>query len=298
MRMLQKLLPYDRLIIGYLLVVMVFLAISHQPSSAALRITLVHGAAILFVLLIANFSTRSPLAQIVHDFYPAMLFMILFSEFTHTSTALFTYWLEPLLIKFDIWAFGGSPQQWAAARLSPEILEFLAFSYWSYYLIIPGTLFFVYRKNYPYGLIDATTRMCLTMFACYLLFMLSPARGPHHALPVNGAALMDGGFFTNMVLNIQKVGSVQGAAFPSSHVAVAWAMFFVLLQHAPKIAWPLALLIAALTFSVVTMGYHFSLDALGGVVVALGINAAWPRDNARTNSVRARSLSRHSGSVS
>jgi len=298
MPILQKLRPYDRLIIGYLVLVMVFLAISHQPSTAALRITLVHSAAILFVLLVANFSRRSGLVQIVHDFYPAMLFMILFSEFTHTSTVLFSYWLEPLLIKFDLWAFSGSPQQWAVAHLSPEIIEFFAFSYWSYYLVIPGTLFFVYRKNYPHGLIDATTRMCLTMFACYLLFMLSPARGPHHALPANGASLMDGGFFTNMVRSIQKIGSVQGAAFPSSHVAVAWAMFFVLLQHAAKIAWPIGLLIAALTFSVITMGYHFSLDALGGVVVAFGINAAWPKDNTRTGSERVRSLSRHSGSVS
>ena len=51
-------------------------------------------------------------------------------------------------------------------------------------------------------------------------------------------------------------------------------MFFVLQRHYSKFAWLAGLLITALTLSVITMGYHFSLDAFGGVVVAFGINAA------------------------
>jgi len=276
-RSFQKLRPYDGLTLGYLLIVLFFLIISPHPPSAALRITVVHGAAILGVLLLANFADRSRVLRRLHDFYPMLLFIALFSEFNHISTVLFPYWFEPLLIKFDLWMFGGLPQQWVVGHLSSVAIEFFAFAYWSYYPIIPGTLFLVYRKDYPRELTAATTRICLTMFTCYLLFMLIPARGPHHALPGESPLMIEGGFFTNLVHEIQKVGSVQGAAFPSSHVAVAWAMFFVLRRHNKKTSWPMGLLIGALTLSVIAMGYHFSLDALGGMAVAFSINAVMKR---------------------
>jgi len=276
-RILQKLRPYDSLTLGYLLIVLLFLAISPHPPSAALRITGVHGAAILGVLLLACVADRSRALRRLHDFYPMLLFIALFHEFSHISTVLFPYWLEPLLIKFDLWMFGGPPQHWVMAHLSPAAVEFFALAYCSYYLIIPGTLFFVYRKNYPHELTAATSRICLTMYTCYLLFMLIPARGPHHALPGADPLLIEGGFFTNILHGIQKSESVEGAAFPSSHVAVAWVTLFVLRRYHKKASWLLGLLIGALTLSVVAMGYHFSLDALGGVALAFGLNAALKR---------------------
>jgi len=275
MNMFRRLRIYDRLTLGYLLVVLCFIAISPHRPTAALRISVVHAAAIGMVIAVALLAERSRFIKIVHDFYPMALFTALFSEFTALSTVLFPHWLEPLLIRFDSWVFGVSSHQWIAAHISPPVFEFLSFAYWSYYIIIPGTLFLVYKKNYPEEIANATARLCLTMYACYVMFMLAPARGPHHALPANGALMIEGGFFTNFVREIQKVGSVQGAAFPSSHVAVAWAMYFILQRHYPKFAWAAGVLIAALTVSVFIIGYHFSLDAMAGVVVAIGINAAW-----------------------
>lgn len=273
--LLRQLRAYDRLTLCYLTVVVLFVWISPHRPAAALRITLVHGAAICIIFLFAHFSRRSRPLKVLHDFYPMLLFMVLFSEFTQLSTVLFPYWFEPLLIRFDLWAFGGSPLRWIATHLSPPLAEAMAFAYGSYYILIPVSLLLVYKKSYPHELIAATTRMCLTMYACYVLFMLAPARGPHHALATNGAYLLQGGFFTNLVHAIQRLGSVQGAAFPSSHVAVAWAMLFVLQRFYPKVAVATALLVAALTLSVVALGYHFSLDAIGGMVVAVGINSAW-----------------------
>jgi len=283
MSIFRRLRIYDRLTVGYLFLVLIFLAISPQPPAAAQRISLVHAAAIFIVLALAHYGDRFGTLRVFHDFYPLLLFTVIFAEFTQLSTVLFPYWMEPLLIKFDYWIFGMQTQQWTATHLSPFAIEFLAFAYWSYYLLIPGTLFLVYKKNYPQELINACNQLCLTMYACYIIFMLSPARGPHHAfLPANGALLIEGGFFTNLVRDIQRFGSVHGAAFPSSHVAVAWAMFFVLQRRYRKIAWLAGILIAALTLSVITIGYHFSLDAIGGVVLAFGINAAWKDEKAST----------------
>ena len=277
--LLQRLRPYESLTLGYLLIVLIFLAISPHPPSAALRITGVHGAAFFGVLLLASFADRSRVLRWLHDFYPMLLFVVLFAEFTHLSTVLFPYWLEPLLIKLDLGVFGGPPLHWVAAHLSPAAVEFFAVAYLSYYLIIPGTLLLVYRKNYPHELTAAASRICLTMYTCYVLFMLIPARGPHHALPNADPLLIEGGFFTNLIHLMQRTESVEGGAFPSSHVAVAWVAFFILRRHYKKMSWPLGFLVGALTLSVFAMGYHFSLDALGGVAVAFGLNAAMNRSS-------------------
>jgi len=276
-RVLRSLRPYDRLTLGYLVIVLLLLAVSPHRPPGALRITGVHGAAILGVLLVAGLADRSRVLRCLHDFYPMFLFILLFGEFTGLSTALFPYWLEPVLIKFDFLLFGGAPQTWVMANLSPLAVEFFALAYCSYYLVIPGALALAYRKNYPHELTDAATRICLTMYTCYLLFMLAPARGPHHALPGADPLLIKGGFFTGLLHRIQSMESVQGAAFPSSHVAVAWVAFFVMRRRLKRASWPVGLLMGALTLSVVVMGYHFSLDALGGLALGLGLNAALNR---------------------
>ena len=266
--------PYDSLTLGYLLIVLLFLAVSpHRPSTAN-RIAGIHGAAILGVLLLAYLGDRSRVLRWLHDFYPLPLFVTLFGEFTQLTKTLFPYWIEPLLIKFDVWLFGGAPQHWVMANLSPAAVEFFALAYCSYYLIVPGILFYVYRKNYPHELAAVATRICLAMYVCYLLFMLLPARGPHHALPDADPRLIEGGFITDLLHRLQDVESVEGAAFPSSHVAVAWVAFFIFRRYNKKASWPAGVLVGALTLSVVAMGYHFSLDALGGVALAFGLEAA------------------------
>jgi PAP2 superfamily len=274
---LQKLRPYDGLTLAYLLIVLIFLALSPDRPSSALRIAGVHGAAILGILLLAGFDERSRVLLRLHDFYPMFLFIALFAEFTDLSTVLFPYWIEPWLIKFDLRIFGGPPQAWVTAHLSPAAVEFFALAYGSYYLIIPATLLLVYRRSYPRELTRATSKICLTMYTCYLLFMLMPARGPHHALTGANPLLIEGGFLTDLLHKIQGVESVQGAAFPSSHVAVAWVAFFILRRHYKKMSWPLGILVGALTLSVVAMGYHFSLDAVGGMAWALTLEAAMKR---------------------
>lgn len=276
-RLLRGLRPYDSLTLGYLIIVLIFLALSPHRPSGTLRIIGVHGAAILGVLLLANLARRTRLLGWLYDFYPVLLFVVLFSEFTGLSTVLFPYWIEPLLIKFDLGLFGGPPLRWFAAHLSPAAVEFFALAYLSFYLIIPGTLLLVYRKNHPRELTAAASRICLTMYACYLLFMLIPARGPHHALPNADPLLLKGGLFTALLHEIQKTESVQGGAFPSSHVAVAWVALFILRRHYRKMSWPLGILVAALTVSVVVMGYHFSLDALGGMALAFGLEMSLKR---------------------
>jgi membrane-associated phospholipid phosphatase len=277
-RVLQKLRPYDVLTLGYLAIVLLFLVVAPHRPPEALRITVAHGAAIAGVLLLAYFADRSRILRRLHDFYPLLLFIVLFGEFTGLSTALFPYWLEPLLVKFDLWLFGGPPLSWVMTHLSPLAVEFFALAYCTYYLIIPAALLFAYRKNYPHGVTEAATKICLTMYTCYLLFILVPARGPHHALPGADPLLIKGGFITGLLHRIQGVESVQGAAFPSSHVAVAWVAFFILRRYFHRASWPLGLLMGALTLSVVVMGYHFSLDAIGGLALGFGLGAAMGRD--------------------
>jgi membrane-associated phospholipid phosphatase len=105
--------------------------------------------------------------------------------------------------------------------------------------------------------------------------MLLPARSPRHALDLNGQLQLAGGFFFDLISQGQNYVSVVGAAFPSSHVAVAWIAVIALRQNSRYIFFILVPVVAALTFSVFILQYHYVLDAVGGVIVAWLIEWVW-----------------------
>jgi membrane-associated phospholipid phosphatase len=105
--------------------------------------------------------------------------------------------------------------------------------------------------------------------------MLMPARSPRHVLSFGDDGYLAGGVFMNFVFLIQNYASVVGAAFPSSHVAVAWVTVMALRPNHRYLFWGLMPLTIALTVSVVILQYHYVLDAIGGVVVAELVIICW-----------------------
>ncbi len=60
-----------------------------------------------------------------------------------------------------------------------------------------------------------------------------------------------------------------GAAFPSSHVAIAWCTVFFSFKYLRGIRWIHAVLALLLTVSTVYCRYHYAVDVLAGLATAL-----------------------------
>lgn len=302
---------YDRLSLGYLCLTLLLAAFFPPASVAKLipireRILISHPLITLAILALIYFTPV--LSQMkryhrvykwlrpVRDLYPFLLFtFVLFGEFTYLANSVFPYWLERYLIDFDLWLFKQPAHRFIEAHASAWMIELMAFAYWSYYPIIVFVVLRYYlardkggdrtasRQHPINGLsgqanpvfLDFMNRICLSFYACYVLFMLLPARSPRHALDLNGQLQLAGGFFFELISQAQNYASVVGAAFPSSHVAVAWVAVVALRQSDRYIFFIFTPVVVALTFSVFILQYHYVLDAVGGAIVAWLIEWVW-----------------------
>lgn len=283
----QKLLLFDKLTLGYLVLLPILILLSGKHVHLWPMIAIVHPILILGVLALITYETALPGAlRWLRDWYPMLFFTFFFGTIGRVVTLFFPFWLEPFLLKSDIWFFGEHPWEFFTRHLTPLTTELFSFAYWSYYFLIPLAVLIPYRAARtefarkhaiapPFERVMA--RVCLTMFTCYACFLLMPARGPHHVMNLDHELLFAGGWFYNSILFIQGKGSVVGAAFPSSHVAAAWTVLLALRQSFRKVFWTLLPLVVILSASTFVIQYHYIIDSVGGILVAAVIEVIMSR---------------------
>lgn len=274
----RRLRLYDKLTLAVLVLLPILALLAGKWDATTLRFAIVHAFALVVILALIRAEAWLPKwAYVLREWYPIVLLTFFFGEVGRLVNLLFPFWLEPYLIQSDYVVFGSHAYEYFASRLDPVSTEIFAFAYWAYYPLIPfvAALFYFSRRRATEELQptfeQVMNRICACLYLCYVCFILLPARGPHHALHVNITELTSGGFFFNFVLAIQQRGSVVGAAFPSSHVAAAWAVILPLRHGFKKTFWFLLPLVVLLSVSTFVLQYHYWIDALAGIVLACAL---------------------------
>ena len=208
-------------------------------------------------------------AHFVRSWYLFFLFPLLFKELTTLTQSLFPYYLEPYLIRSELFLIGLYDQYFSWIARTPLLTEIMAFSYWSYYLMIFGIGIYLYRSIGETEHNFYLFKIFATFLFSYSLFILVPVRGPHHAMNNIDPTSLDGYLFQSIILFMQSKGSTIGAAFPSSHVAVAWICVFTLRQFEKRVYYMLMPLMILLMVSVFYLRYHYFLDAIFGYFLAI-----------------------------
>ncbi|MCG3120010.1 MAG: hypothetical protein ALAOOOJD_02574 [bacterium] len=284
---------YDRLTVGYLGLTLILIAFSAEALPIRARLVVAHIAAGIFIAgLIYWVHLRAEThrdyipprwLRFLRDWHPLFWFsFLLFGEFTYLVKSVSPFWIERYLIGFDLWLFGRPPYLLIQQYLPWWVIEVMAFAYWSYYPLILGVAgrYYFFRsenKKSRLSFVDFMNRLSLAFYICYLLFIIIPARSPRHALNLNEQLNLVGGPFYHMIAAMQDYVSVVGAAFPSSHVAIAWVALITLYGEHRRGFWRLVPLVVALTFSIFVLQYHYVLDAIAGVMLALGFEFFWQR---------------------
>lgn len=203
---------------------------------------------------------------LLRDMYPLILFSFMFKQISLLVNIFFPFWLEPHLIQWDLAIFGTHPTVWVEQFRNPAFMEFMAFSYWLYYLLFPFTAFLLYFKEKEL-FHSFVFSLCLTLYICYISYLFLTARSPHETLSAFHTPREFAGIFDLIVRKIQGQVNISGAAFPSSHVAAVWVMLIYLFRFRKSVALIVLPLILSLTISVVFMQYHYAVDAIAGVLL-------------------------------
>jgi membrane-associated phospholipid phosphatase len=220
----------------------------------------------------------------LRHFYPVLLYAGFYRETGSLNRMAYDGYLDPLFYRLDERLFGFAPSFTFMAALPYRVVsEVFYAAYFSYYLMIGGVglaLYFRARAQF-YHYISVTS---FVFYVCYIVYIFLPVVGPriyypelsHLTLPAEAMpaavpefpAAVQAGIFYRIMAVIYDVFESPGAAFPSSHVAVAWVTVYFSFLYLPKVRWPHLVMVILLCLSTVYCRYHFAVDVLAGVLTA------------------------------
>ena len=223
---------------------------------------LLHISALCIALAI-TVPARPPRAA--RDWLPLAMGPFLYIELRWLIVGTGRPHFDATIIAWEHALFGGNPSAtWATRAPFLPLSEWLHLSYASYYLLVllPPILLYLRGKR------DAFARTLLALAivyaACFITYLLFPVDGPRYLV---GPAHAPDGPVRSFVLHLLAAGSSRGTAFPSSHVAASVVASLCALQSDRRVGTIVAVMTVGLTIATVYGGFHYGVDALGGLVV-------------------------------
>lgn len=262
--------PVDKLFALYAFLTGLALLFPHRPSVWPL-LALAHGFAVVLGLgLLPAWRWRSPAWW--RELYPVLIVPFLYAELPLLNRAVWDgHYFDDAIIAIEGAIFFGQPsREWAVALPNLPLSEVLHASYLSYYFLIIVPPVYLWLKRRPGACRGAVFALMLTFFAHYLFFVYFPVQGPRYLFPPPGGVIAEG-FFYQLAHRALEAGSSQGAAFPSSHVAVGVAQSIIAWRWFPRAGVLVTALTIGLALGAIYGGFHYAFDAVAGA--ALGTMA-------------------------
>ncbi|HVP37908.1 MAG TPA: phosphatase PAP2 family protein [Candidatus Saccharimonadales bacterium] len=267
---LANLNPADRAMAAYAaLTAGIVLARIHYVPGAAGLLALRAGLA---VALLGCATGRVPAwLRWLREFYPVLLAPVFYEEIGHLNRAFTAGFFDARVIAWEQALFGGQPsitlrQQFPQVWLS----EYLHLAYLSYYVLAPAVALLLYLQRRHRDLEIFLGTVSVTFFACMSAFIVFPVTGPFHRFTPPVPQTL-GPVVPALVHWVLRGGSSLGSAFPSSHVAVSMSVLLLAARFSKPAFWVLLALVPALAVGAVYGGFHYAVDALAGLALALAV---------------------------
>jgi membrane-associated phospholipid phosphatase len=274
---------------AYMALVGLLILLFHNSTVPAWpRFLAAHAAGLVLVHMLIQVQARwrsARLLDFLRHFYPVLLYTAFFVETGSLNRMFFQEYLDPQVAQWEQQLFGCQPSVLFMQKLPwLAVSELFYISYFSYYIMIGGVgiaLFLRSRQQFFHYI----SVVSFLFYVCYLIYIVLPVIGSRaffrqvegYALPavtqqlaVTDAypdAVRAGVFFQTMKW-VYRVFEAPGAAFPSSHVAVALCTVFFSFRYLRPIRYFHLALAVLLCFATVYCRYHYVVDVLAGLVTA------------------------------
>jgi membrane-associated phospholipid phosphatase len=260
---------FEWVTLTYLAWLLLAISLFHKNLPAAATYATIHAALFVAVLALAWAAHRSshPALHFVRSWYFLPLWLFLFEELTGLVHMISPRWFDSWLIGFDRALFGVYPWDWLAQFAGPALTDFMQFSYMTYFLALIVLPAILYARGERRAFWAVLTSMAIAHYAVYVLAVLLPIESPFHAFPVLQSAPLDGGPVAALMNLIERFGRVRGAAFPSAHVAGAFAALLGAWRYRRWLFWVHLPLFTCMVVSTVYGRYHYAADGLAGLLV-------------------------------
>ncbi|MBK5295022.1 MAG: phosphatase PAP2 family protein [Acidobacteriia bacterium] len=230
------------------------------------------------LLAYADSFRRRRLLGSLRDWLPLPLLLLAYREMgwfalPHSGTELEQSWIVWDRMVLDDW--GGRALIESAGAVLPSVLEI---SYALVYAVVPGGLGTLYLTGHRK--VEDVDRFLFTVllatFGAYALFPYFPSEPPRAVFPGQD---LPGVITIFRKFNLGYLGryGIHTSVFPSAHVSTAFAVAFgirLLVRERPWVG-RLFLMLAILIATATVYGrYHYLVDALAGLGLAIAARAA------------------------
>lgn len=252
---------------AYLAITGIFIALFHSNLEhpwyhLAVRLVMV----VVLYALIRLCDGHRGVIKVLRYWYPAFLFPYFYTETASLNHMVFQGYWDPWLQQIDLAMFGTQPNLWLYDRLNHvgfnEVIHFCYFTYYFMSTILAVVLYARKSLDFPRVFFVVSAGF----YSCYLMYMFIPAVGPLH---LREGRFTEGVLFIPIMDWIYAHAERPGAAFPSSHVAIAVMTILFSYRSHRLTFWIFLPLVAGLVFSTVYGFYHYVIDIIVGL--AMGV---------------------------
>lgn len=194
---------------------------------------------------------------------------LLFSEIQHLQHIIVNGWFDQQLIDLDRWIFGIELTMAFDHIIVPWLTEAMMFAYTVYVPLIVLVAIFCYFKSGKLAGEDYLFNLTLAYFISYLGFLIYPIAGPLFYQPEVYQTPLQGGLFTYFGEWIRTNAHYPGGNLPSPHCAAGTVMLVMLYRYNRNLFFVILPIILLLYISTVYGRYHYAMDGVLGILLAL-----------------------------
>jgi membrane-associated phospholipid phosphatase len=273
---------------GYMMIVAVLILLFHGTAVRYWQwLFVAHLAGIALVHWLIRAQAGPPTSRVLdflRHFYPVPLYVGFYRETGELHLMFTPGYLDSTFIRLDEKIFGAQPSLTFMQSLPYwPVSEILYAAYFSYYVMIVGVglALLIRNRSQFFHYVSVVSFM---FYVCFLVYIFTPVMGPRifHRV-INGYTLppdvqpavipefpaaVRGGLFFQLMVWIYDTFEAPGAAFPSSHVAVAIATLWFSFRYLPRIRWLHLIMVVLLCLSTIYCCYHYAVDVAAGIGTA------------------------------
>ncbi|MBI3854031.1 MAG: phosphatase PAP2 family protein [Verrucomicrobia bacterium] len=273
---------------GYIAFVALLVLVFHGSRLSVWPwLVLAHALGVLLIHLLIQVEGKFPKNQLLEffrQFYPIPLFVAFYRETELLNQMFYTGYWDAHFLKLEARLFGMQPGLEMLERFPARWLaELLYAAYFSYYLMVAGVGFVLWwrdRRQFAHFV----SVVSFMFYVCYTIYIFVPVVGPRivyaglvqeplpqdmvASIKLNAPASVQAAVFFRLMGWIYDHFEAAGAAFPSSHVAVALCTLYFSFQYLRRIRFVHLIAVILLCVATVYGRYHYVVDVVAGIALA------------------------------
>ena len=180
--------------------------------------------------------------------------------------------IDASLIAWDDLLLGFQPAIYLETFITPELTDFMYFSYSSFLIYIIIFTMYLYVKKKKVAFRETLVSIILTFYIGYVGYIIFPAVGPKFTMSHLFETSLSGTFISDRIsflMNYEISEYTRRDCFPSLHNGIIFLILLFAFKHNRIYAFLFLPFAIALFISTLYLRYHYFVDMIAGFLLAI-----------------------------